>query len=243
MNRFPWIAGTKTHVHHKFEDECLQKTDEPKPEFGICTETELYPLAKDMKGCNYCMALFTDHFMCTSWPFLDDKQTDVAQDNNGTNFPINPKDISQLLELRIFGEKRELWVHRSMLNSCFNWRIADDEVLADAVKTEEKITEGKSIPYFNNPENYRMESIQMLDIDSTFDPSTNTAFASKYGGRSLRTTGGGLYELPISAGENAIVLVSYIEYGDNGVANIADYRMKKFIKEGKFGIIKGGDKG
>ena len=82
----------------------------------------------------------------------------------------------------------------------------------------------------HGPYNYGFENINMYKEMGLYDEISEAI-------------NDGLYELPISAGENAIVLVSYIEYGDNGVANIADYRMKKFIKEGKFGIIKGGDKG
>lgn len=168
-------------------------------ESGICTENELAAAAAKVPDCRYCMALYPDRFVCRKW-------------SAGSAL----EDCSSLLELRIFGDNRELWIHRSALGTAFSWRIADDCFLNEAVKEE-------SPAFLQNPELYRMETKQLLDIDKTVAIDSPPL----YGGRPLRTTVGGDYELPIED-EDAVILVSYLEFGDDGMANVSDFRLKGF---------------
>lgn len=177
-------------------------------ESGICEESEVSCITGKMADCSWLMALYADRFMCEKLP------------------ESLPDDWSRLLEIRIFGEQAELWLHRSALKAPFSWRIADDRYLAAAVADGDA-----DAAFFRNPDNYRMESRQLLDIDGTYRPSGE----AQYGSRMLRTIGGGTYELPITDAENAVELVSYINYDQNGAAKVVDYRLKGF------GTIEGGN--
>lgn len=164
----------------------------------------------------YFMALYTDKFICAKIDRLSDALADVEW----------------LLELRVFDEERELWAHRSMLGQPFSWRVADDKVL-------EFETSKQQGPFFDEPESYRIESCQKLDID---DKDRHEAPGDpQYGGKLLRSTGRSVYELPIND-ENAIRLVSYIRYDDNGIANVVDYRLKEFCILGEADNTKGGER-
>ena len=189
---------------------------------GSWSETELQSKAKavlpnpsaDETRC--FMALYTDKFICASIDKLDAALADVAW----------------LLELRVFDRVRELWAHRSMLGEPFSWRIADDKALEEEAKKQQE-------PFFNNPESYRIESTQRLDIDNSKEHKPTGE--PQYGGTLLRSTGRSVYELPIND-ENAIKLVSYIRYDDSGIANVVDYRLKAFCKLEVADDKKGGER-
>ena len=113
-------------------------------------------------------------------------------------------DADHILELRIFSERSELRFFRSMMGSAFKYRLADDKDV--------------------DPE-CMLESIQKLDVDTSNPPRGEANF----GGVLVRSTGGGVYELPVS-GAAYVKLVRYIRYNeDDGMAGEADFRVKDFI--------------
>ena len=165
-------------------------------------------------GSQYFMALYTDKYICASIDKLDSALADVAW----------------LLELRVFDRVRELWAHRSMLGEPFSWRIADDKKLEDEA---------------NNPDSYRIESRQKLDIDKEHEPDETRDGMPQYGGLLVRSTGKSVYELPAivkAQSLDAMALVSYIRYDDNGIANVVDYRLKEFCILGEADNTKGGER-
>lgn len=126
-------------------------------------------------------------------------------------------DLPYVLELRLFDEKHEFWLSRSMLGQSFSWRIADDGIL------NAELQKHGCTGYFADPAKFRYEQLQKLDIA---DYPEGQPFLS--GNRLIRTTGGGIYELPIKT-EDAVLLVSYISYDDqNGCAKRVDFRLKEF---------------
>ena len=132
---------------------------------------------------------------------------------------LNP---ANLLELRIFDDVSEFWAHRSALGSDFAWRIADDAFLEETVSAN-------TDPFLRDPGNYCIQTSQTLDIDTTYAGKADEATGS----RMLRTTGGGLYALPVSEGDGCVLLRSYIRYDENGVAAIVDYRLAGFAPQKK----------
>ena len=117
--------------------------------------------------------------------------------------PVVLGDIDHLLELRIFSKMSELRFFRSMMGKPFTYRFADDTYL-DAV--------------------FILESVQKLDIDTNNAPTGE----ARYGGTLVRSTGGGVYELPVS-GATYVMLVRYLSYNENGMACEADFRVKCFV--------------
>ena len=139
------------------------------------------------------LAFFTDHFSSgRGWNAFE--QLCATTDD--------------LLEVRIFGESAELWLHRSSVGEPFSWRIASEE---------------------NVPADSIIESCQILDIDSTYRPEGDPV--DEFGARKLRTIVGGYYSLPVRADERYIRIISYLVYDKNGTARAADYRICGFGKE------------
>ena len=118
-----------------------------------------------------------------------------------------------LLELRMFSETRELWLHRSRLGVGFFWRIASEEQLPE-------------------PARYCFETRQLLDLGEA--PDETPTFEN--GLRVLRSSGGGCFLLPISGEDRFIRIMNYVTYDPDGVANAADYRLIGFTKEGKSNV-------
>ncbi len=119
-------------------------------------------------------------------------------------------DRDRILELRLFGEKAELLFFRSMQGRPFSFRRADEEGLCEIGSSPL----GAECWF---------EIKQKLDIDLK-NPPTGTA---EFGGKLLRATGGGVYELPIGD-EDALVLVKYASCDENGAMHEVDFRMKGF---------------
>ncbi len=117
-----------------------------------------------------------------------------------------------MLEIRVFTGKSELWAHRSTTAHPFSWRIADDDILAENVKKE-----GNG--YFADPEHYRIPCVQKLDIDTRY--------------KELRTTGGKYYHLPIT-NENTVCLIRYADYDERGNAHAVDFRVAGFDRNPDF---------
>ena len=127
----------------------------------------------------------------------------------------------RMLELRVFTKEAELWAHRSMIGSDFNWRIAADTVLRNNIANE-------PMPFFNREESWCQVIRQKLDIDT--EAGNKLSGEAHYGGRMLVTTGGGVYELPITD-ENAVELLVYYGYDEDGAAIPADFRVVSFVND------------
>lgn len=106
----------------------------------------------------------------------------------------------KLLELRIFDAKSELRMCRSTLGQPFFWRIADDGILKNNVQT-------LADPFLQNVENHFIKEIQYLE-------GTEKGRAAA--------------QLSLQAEENAVEVIVYIRYDENGVAAPADYRLVGF---------------
>ncbi len=167
-------------------------------ESGRLTEEELIGNMAAYSACyTFFTAFMTDGMLCGKAAELTTLQ----------------QFVSTLLEVRLFSREAELWLHRSMLGSSFMWRLADDQYLEEVCKNTGALFAG-----------YRFEILQMLDVDTKHAPEGRPKLQ---GNRLLRTTGGGVYELPVG-NEDAVRLVCYVGYSADGVAKITDFRLKEF---------------
>lgn len=123
-------------------------------------------------------------------------------------------DIPHLLEARLFSVNAELKIMRSSIDRDFSWRIIDD----NAFKAK---CDNSSFDRIY--ENCTLEEIHYLDIDSTKKSDDPTVYTA---------TGGGKYTLP-EGGLERVMIRDYICYDDNGIANIADFVIVKFLKRGE----------
>lgn len=124
------------------------------------------------------------------------------------------EDVGHLLEARLFSETAELKIMRPTIDRDFSWRIIDDDKfkeLCDNSTFDKKF------------ENCVLDEKHYLDINSKVTDKSSTTYIS---------TGGGRYILPES-GLERVLIRDYIYYDDNGIANIADFRIVKFLKEGE----------
>lgn len=124
------------------------------------------------------------------------------------------QDIKHLLEARLFGKGAELRLMRSTIDKPFCWRIIDDN-------TFKAKCDGSSFDKVYD--NCILEEIHYLDIDSKKQNENPTIYTA---------TGGGQYILP-EGGFNRVKIRDYICYDDNGIANIADFVIVGFLKEGE----------
>lgn len=113
--------------------------------------------------------------------------------------------IKHLLELRIFMEEQEICYRRSLIGKEFQWRLASEADIQ---------------------EQYYMIQYQLLDINT--DRSKDAENGS--GNRTFYTTVGGKYELPVNKNADSAEIVCYVEYAENGMAKIVDYRLKGFTE-------------
>lgn len=123
-------------------------------------------------------------------------------------------DTKHLLEARLFGKNAELKIMRATISGEFGWRIIDDE------KFKAKC-DGSSFDRVYD--NCVLNETHYLDIDSNKTDSSSNEYIA---------TGGGSYFLPES-GLDRVLIRDYIYYDDNGIANIADFRIVKFLKAGE----------
>ena len=131
-----------------------------------------------------------------------------------------------LLELRVFREDRELWVHRSCIGDPFHWRVADDAALRENTARIEN-TKRSADSFFRKAENYFLKTYQLLDI-------ARRGEADSSGMRNILTTVGGRYALPIGEKDRYMAVISYLRYTDggamDGTANVVDYRLAGFCE-------------
>lgn len=123
-------------------------------------------------------------------------------------------DTENLIEVRIFNSKSEVKFSRTSVNKDFKFRIIDDEYIKESLKNEED-------DFLKEFDNRKIEDIQYLDIDKT-----------KSNGRTYTATGGGKYTLPFENAEK-IKIYNYIDYDENGIAYIKDFRIVEIIRKGE----------
>ena len=183
-------------------------------EKGSVQEAALTSLIKKYCGDSqkYCCAFYTDHFQSTGLSGQDDERISKLMADTG-----------RLLELRIFDLESELYLFRTTTGHDFTYRIADDSTLKSNLAVQ-------ATPFLQKYESHRMEQVQLIDMDSGYKPGAEGQF-DPYGARQLRTTGGGTYSLSLNGNEDAMIVISYISYDENGSATISDIRWAGYADE------------
>ncbi|WP_044975909.1 CRISPR-associated protein Csx19 [Ruminococcus sp. HUN007] len=115
-------------------------------------------------------------------------------------------DPSKLLEMRIFNADCEIKYSRPDINQEFICRIIDDHCFKSKL---ESLTD----EFEKDFKNRILDDTQFLDIDTT-----------KSSGKTYITTGGGEYSLPIEDAKK-LKIRNYIDYSENGIAEITDFRI------------------
>ena len=181
---------------------------------GTASEAELPALITSFckVGEKTVCCFYTDHF-----------QSALITTSQDPHLEALLMDAPLLLEMRLFDSVSELYLFRSAIGQPFSYRVADDRTLEENLQNEQD-------PFMRLTETHRMEQIQLLDLDSGY-PLYKQGSVDPYGCLLLRSTGGGKYSLPLSGREDSIIVVSYIDYDDNGIATIGDSRWAGFIKE------------
>ena len=122
-------------------------------------------------------------------------------------------DVTHLIELRIFTDSFELKISRLNIGSDFSWRFLSDDEFKKVLSNEPDAFLGLLVNRTFDEEHY-------LDVDST-----------KSNGVNYTTTGGGKYTLPIENAEK-IRIRNYLEYDENGIVIISDFRIVGFLQKG-----------
>ena len=117
--------------------------------------------------------------------------------------------VEKLLELRIFSDEEEVYYSRSCIGEAFQWRFASEKGL---------------------PQKYYITQYQTIDINRDKVKQENDP-ADQYGNRIFYTTVGGEYVLPIDGEADSSEVVCYLAYDKNGMAKVADYRLRRFVQE------------
>lgn len=115
--------------------------------------------------------------------------------------------VEKLLELRIFSDEEEVYYSRSCIGEAFQWRFASEKGL---------------------PQKYYITQYQTIDINRDKVKQENDP-ADQYGNRIFYTTVGGEYVLPIDGEADSSEVVCYLAYDKNGMAKVADYRLRRFV--------------
>ena len=119
--------------------------------------------------------------------------------------------VEKLLELRVFNSVTEFRALRATIGEeGFACRFADDSNLPS----------GGEAPDF--VENY-FDEVHFLDIDLKRSYPEDGEY---------RTTGGGPYTLPVCNAER-VMIRNYIEYDDEGIALVKDFRIVGVIRAGE----------
>lgn len=165
---------------------------------GTCSEDALASLLEEYGMGDYLVTAFF-----TAW----------FQGCRGNHLNSVLTKARELLELRVFHENHELWLHRSHCGKPFSWRLAGE--------------------FGCDPERDYFRTLQALDIDETY-PAYQRGETDEYGSLKLRSTVKGHYALPLGRGDECVKVVNYVRYDENGVAEAADYRLAGFasMKEG-----------
>lgn len=110
----------------------------------------------------------------------------------------------ELLEVRVFNEKSEFLASRGSIGDVFLWRITDDSRLDE-----------KDV----------IVSAQFIDINEEIKSEI-----LENGNRTLFSTVGGKYSLPINEKQKRIKVKSYIHYDKDGMAKVVDSRVCCFTE-------------
>ena len=116
--------------------------------------------------------------------------------------------LDRLLELRIFSEQCEIYFRRTSVGRDFQWRLASEQDV---------------------PGDCYIVQYQTLDINQDWAKKMKYP-TDEYGNLQLFTTVGGKYVLPADPASDSSEIICYIAYDKNGMAKIADYRLKGFVK-------------
>lgn len=122
-------------------------------------------------------------------------------------------DVKHLIELRIFTNTFEFKISRLNIGSDFSWRYINDDEFNNVLSNE-------TDAFLRLFEKRTYDEEHYLDIDST-----------KSKGFNYTTTGGGKYTLPIENAEK-VKIRNYLEYDENGIVIISDFRIVEFIQKG-----------
>lgn len=129
--------------------------------------------------------------------------TDKFECQNVKELKMEQLSVSTLLEIRIFNEHAEFYAVRGTIGNSFSWRLTNDENLDELDFVER-------LHYIDQNEAMKVQD------------------QNQEGDRSLITTVGGIYHLPITS-EKRIRVKSYVAYDENGVAKVVDNRICGFI--------------
>lgn len=154
---------------------------------GIIPETQAAELVGAYSAAGkICLAFFSDHFEAVQPEQVQEVLTDCTN----------------LLQMRLFDERGELWMHRGTLGEAhpFHWRIADDAVLNKRVQNLED-------GFLQDAEHHMIRETQYLE-------ETGKGRAAE--------------RLPLKHGETAVQVIVYVRYDEHGIAVPADYRLAGF---------------
>lgn len=126
------------------------------------------------------------------------------------SFLSDEERAAHLLELRAFSGDREFHALRETMGQQFSWRSAIDDN-----------TVGFEVDY--------LDEKQFLDIGEVFPFRQDQDGNCSYG---YRTMNGGSYRLPRSKAEKLLVR-NYIQYGEDGLAHVADFRIVSILSKGE----------
>lgn len=126
-------------------------------------------------------------------------------------------DIPHLMEMRIFNDDSELKICRYSLGNQFRWRYINDNDFRNWLSEEKD-------DFLSDFNNMTFDEVSYLDIvEKSGAEKSDTEYC---------TTGGGKYNLPVKKAER-IKIRNYLDYDENGIAFISDFRIVKILKEGE----------
>lgn len=133
-------------------------------------------------------------------------------------WPLTEDEIveEKLLEIRIFNSGMEAKLFRSDISKDFSYRMIDDEKKMYETDTDRELDYSD---YY--------DECQYLDIDTQ---QSKTSFEMN---KMVKTTGGGLYRLPMDKMDDVMVQVRmyFEQYPKTGQARVFDWRIVDFVEE------------
>lgn len=144
--------------------------------------------------------------------------TNFFQAGHANKEELSILNLEKLLELRIFSDEQEIYFSRSCIGESFQWRIASEQDVSQM---------------------YYIVQYQTLDINHDKCEKMGNP-TDQYGNLVLYTTVGGKYVLPADMNADSSEVICYLIYDKNGMAKIADYRLKGFVERNA--VEKGSEK-
>ncbi len=163
----------------------------------IQTMEKFWLYAAAMKD-GFLFAMLTDEIIWKCWPLAEKEKKDFQEKERN------------LLDIRIFNEKKELHMFRSDVGRAFQGRLLEDA---------KENFDGQD--YFDEE--------QYLDIDTK---RSQELFEKE---QKVYATRGGCYSLPLSAFEDAKIQIrNYLGYYEqSGQAYVKDWRLTGLFQEGR----------